>query len=84
MRQGFEARQAEEPAGSLDGVDQAEDVSQDRLVVGILLEFHELGIDGIEMLGALGEELAKQIVHRPVLGLRAGICRAKRTVTELG
>ena len=64
MRQGFQARQAEEPAGSLDGVDEPEDVPKNLLVVRVLLESDQLCIDRVEMLPALGQELAKQVVHR--------------------
>ena len=64
MRQRLEARQAEETAGALDGVDEPEDVAQDRLVVRVPLEPHELDVDGVEVLAGLGQELAQQIVHR--------------------
>ena len=61
--QRFEPRQPEEAAGALDGVDEPEDVAQDLLVVGILLETDQLRIDRVQMLGALDQKLAKQIVH---------------------
>ena len=63
MGQRLEARQAEEAAGALDGVDEAEDVAQDRLVVRVLLEADELDVDRVEMLARLGQELTQQIVH---------------------
>ena len=63
MRQRLEARQAEKAAGALDGVDEPEDVAQDRLVVRLLLEAHELHVDNVEMLAGFGQKLAQQIVH---------------------
>ena len=63
MRQRFQPRQAEEPAGSLDGVDQAKDVAEDLGVVGILLETHELDVDHVETFVGLGHELPQQVVH---------------------
>ena len=63
MRQRLEARQAEEAAGALDGVDEPEDVAQDRFVVGLLLEADELDVDDVEMLARFGQKLAQQIVH---------------------
>jgi hypothetical protein len=65
VRQRFEARQPEEPAGALDGVDEAEDVPEDRDVVRLLLETHEFDIDDVEALVRLGQELGQQVVHQP-------------------
>ena len=68
--QRFKARQAKEPAGSLDGVDEAEDVAEDRSVVGVLFEPDEPDVDHIEALVGLGQEFAQQVIHcrpaRPV------------------
>ena len=64
MRESFQPRQTEEPAGALDGVHEPEDIPQDGLVVRILLEADELGIDGVEVLAAFGQELAQKVVHR--------------------
>jgi len=50
MGDAFQSRQAEEPAGPLDGVDQAEDILQDLGVVRILLEADQLDIDHREVL----------------------------------
>ena len=47
MRQRLEARQAEKAAGALDGMDEPEDVPEDRLVVGILFEANQFDIDRI-------------------------------------
>ena len=63
MRQRLEARQAEKAAGALDGVDEPEDVAQDRLVVRAPLEADELDVDNVEMLAGFGQKLAQQIVH---------------------
>jgi len=63
MRQRLEARQAEKAAGALDGVDELEDVAQDRLVAGLALEADELHVDNVEMLAGFGQKLAQQIVH---------------------
>ncbi|OIQ64713.1 hypothetical protein GALL_537360 [mine drainage metagenome] len=51
--QRFEARQAQETAGSLDGMNKAEDVIQDLGVVRILLEPHQLIIDGVQTFAGL-------------------------------
>ena len=56
MRERFQARQIEEAAGPLDGVDEAEDVSEDLGVVGILLETHELDVDDVETFVGLGHK----------------------------
>ena len=63
MRQRLEARQAEKAAGSLDGVNEAEDVIEDLGVVGVLLETHELDVDDVETLVGLGQEFPQQVVH---------------------
>jgi len=60
MRQRLEARQAEKAAGALDGVDEPEDVAQDRLVAGLALEADELHVDNVEMLAGFGQKLAQQ------------------------
>ena len=80
VRQGFEARKAEEPAGSLDRMHQSEDVPQDRLVIRILLEPNKFCIDRVEMLPALGQKLAKQVVHRRYSLRREGL--AQRTYSR--
>ncbi|MGY3655746.1 hypothetical protein ACVJ19_002409 [Bradyrhizobium sp. USDA 376] len=63
MRQRFEPRQAKEAASTLDGVDQAEDVIQDLGVVRLLLELHQLIVDGVQALAGLRQELPQQIIH---------------------
>ena len=64
----FEPRQPEEAASALDGVDQAEDVIQDLGVVRLLLEPHQLIVDGVQALAGLRQKLPQQIVHET--GLR--------------
>ncbi len=68
MGQRFEARQSQKAAGTLDGVNQAEDVIQNLGVVRILLEPHQLVIDGIQALAGFRQELPQQIIHQT--GLR--------------
>ncbi|MET4789475.1 hypothetical protein ABIF64_001653 [Bradyrhizobium japonicum] len=63
MRQRFKPRQAEEAARALDGVDQAEDVIQDLGVVRLLLELHQLIVDGVQALAGLRQKLPQQIIH---------------------
>src|SRR5204863_6517369 len=54
--------EAEEPAGSLDGVDGAEGAREDFLRGGILLERDEITIELIEILVALDQELPDDVV----------------------
>ncbi len=63
MGERLQPRQPEEPAGSLDGVDEAEDVVEDLGVVGILLETDQLDVDQVEALVGLGQEFTQQLVH---------------------
>ncbi len=63
VRQRFEPRQAEEAAGALDGVDEAEDVVENLGVVRLLLEAHELDVDDVEAFVRLGQEFPQQVVH---------------------
>ena len=64
VRQRFQARQTEESAGALDGVDEAENVVENLGVVRLLLETHELDVDHVEALVGLGQEFPEQVVHR--------------------
>ena len=63
VRQRLEARQAEEPAGALDRMDEPEDVAEDLLVIRVLLEPNQLEIDRIEMFARFRKKLAQKIVH---------------------
>ena len=63
MGERFQPRQAQEAAGALDGVDQAEDVIQNLRVARVLLEPHQLIVDRIQALVGLRQELPQQIVH---------------------
>ncbi|MHC2862572.1 hypothetical protein ACVIYH_003650 [Bradyrhizobium diazoefficiens] len=72
MRQRFQSRQAEEAARPLDGVDQAEDVIQDLGVVRLLLELHQLIVDGVQALAGLRQELPQQIIHENRPSYREG------------
>ena len=63
VRQRFQPRQTEEAAGSLDGVHQTKDVIQNLGVVLILLEPHQLIVDGIQALAGFRQKLSQKIVH---------------------
>ena len=82
MRQRFEPRQPEEAAGALDGVNQAKNVIQNLGVVRILLEPHQLIVDGIQALVGLRQKLPQQIIHenRPskALVLRSTVNHSSR------
>jgi hypothetical protein len=64
MDQRLERRQARKAAGSLDGMNQAKNIIQDFRVVRILLEPHQLVVDGVETLVGLRQELPQQIIHQ--------------------
>ena len=63
VRQRLQARQADETAGALDRVDDAENVGEDFRVVGLLLETHELDVGDVETLVRLYQEFPEQFVH---------------------
>ena len=83
MGQRFEARQAEEAAGALDGVNQPENVIQNLGVVRILLEPHQLIVDRIQALVGFRQELPQKIVHQNTpskqlcCGLRSTVIRIR-------
>ncbi|MGY4343315.1 hypothetical protein ACVWW3_008221 [Bradyrhizobium sp. LM2.9] len=72
MRQRFQARQSEEAAGALDGVDQAEDVIQDLGVVRLLLELHQLIVHRVQALAGFRQKLPQQIIHENRPSYREG------------
>ena len=82
MGQRFQPRQAQEAAGALDGVDQAEDVIQDLRVARVLLEPHQLIVDRIQALAGLGQKLPQQIIHET--GLRTHRHATSTRLTERG
>ena len=82
MGQRFEPRQAEEAAGALDGVNQAEDVIQNLGVVRVLLEPHQLIVDRIQAFAGLGQKLPQQIIHET--GLRTHWRATSTRLSELG
>ena len=82
MGERLQTRQAEEAAGALDRVDQAKDVIQNLRVVRVLLESHQLIVDGIQALAGLGQELAQQIIHET--GLRTHWHATSTHLTEPG
>src|SRR3546814_276425 len=51
-------------SGPLDRVHQAEDVAEQRLVVRVLLEPHQLDVEFREALVGLGQKFTQQIIHR--------------------
>ena len=63
MRQRFQARQAKEPAGALHRMHQTENIGQDCLIVGFLLELDQFDVHNIKALKGFGQKLAKKIVH---------------------
>jgi len=63
MRHGFEPRQAEEPAGSLDRVHEPKDVAQQLGVVRILLKLDQLNVEHCEPFVGLGQKFTQQVVH---------------------
>src|SRR5579871_4686244 len=72
MRQRLEPRQAEKPAGPLDGVHQAKNIIENLRIVRILLEPNKLHVDHVETLVRLRQELTQQIIHgRTLPGARA-------------
>src|SRR5215472_601762 len=63
MGERLQPGQAEKAARALDGVNQAEDVIEDLGVVRLLLEPHQLIVDGVEAFARLRQKLPQQIVH---------------------
>src|ERR1700761_7930416 len=73
MRKRLEPRQSQKTAGAFDGVNQPEDVVQNLGIVRLLLELHQLIVDGIQALAGLRQKLSQKIIHeiRPSpLGVR--------------
>ncbi len=63
MGEDFELAESEEPARSFDRVDRAEDALQQRMRVGFLLEGDKISVELIEVLVALHEEFAHDLVE---------------------
>ena len=63
MRKRLEARQAEEPAGAFDRVNEPENIGENLGVVGLGLEADELDVDEIEVLVRFGQEFLEQVFH---------------------
>ena len=82
MGQRFQPRQAEKAAGALDGVNQAENVIQNLGVVRILLEPHQLIVDGVQALAGLRQKLPQQIIHET--GLRTHGRATSTRLSEFG
>ena len=63
MRHCFKSRQSKETASPLDGVQQAENIVEDRPVFRVILEAHQFGIDDVQALARFGQEFADEIIH---------------------
>src|SRR5208282_1432809 len=55
-------------------MDEAKNVAEDVAVVRLLLEAHEFGVDPVQTLVGLGQELTEQVVHTRRL-VRTRACR---------
>src|SRR5215470_10107099 len=63
MGERFQTRQAQKTASALYGVHQPKDIGENLLVVGILLETHQLDVNDIQAFIGLGQKLTQQVVH---------------------
>src|ERR1700761_2227517 len=63
MRKRLEPRQSQKTAGAFDGVNQPKDVIQNLGVVRLLLELHQLIVDGVQAFAGLRQKLSQEIVH---------------------
>jgi hypothetical protein len=63
VRQGFEAAVAKEAAGALNRVDRAENARQHLPRIGVGLQRQKIGVQPVEVLVALHEELGYDVVH---------------------
>jgi len=59
MRNRFQARQAQEAAGTLDGVNEAENVAEDFAVARVLFELDHLRIQLFQTFRRLGQKFGK-------------------------
>jgi len=59
----FEAREIEEAAIALHGMDEAEDAIEARAIVGLGFPSHDFAAEGFEHFAALGYEIGNQVVH---------------------
>ena len=60
----FEAREFEEAAIALHGVDEAEDAIEACAVVGLRFPGDDLAAQGFEHFAAFGYEIGNQVIHR--------------------
>ena len=68
MRDRLQPRQAQEAAGALDGVDDAEDLRQGRLVLRRFFEPHQRHVERSQALMGLGQKVRDQVVHGHSVG----------------
>ena len=61
--QRFQTRQAEKTARPLDRMDEPEDVTENFLVVRILLKTDQFIVDGVEAFTSLRQKLIEKIIH---------------------
>ncbi len=71
MGESLKPGEAQEPARTFNRVNQAEDIGQNGLVLGFLLELDKLYVDSIEVLISLGQELTQKVVHGTQLTLNS-------------
>ncbi len=64
MGEALQARQAKKAACALDRVNKPENQGQGGPIVRIAFEFHQLGVNGLEMFGRFDNEVAQKIIHR--------------------
>ena len=81
MGQPFEARQSKKAACTLDGVNQSKDVAENLGIVGLALEAHQFGVNAIEILVGLGQELAEQVVHETAPLSPSALVRVSTSIT---
>ena len=63
MGQRLKARQAKESTGSLDRMDQPENVAQDRLIIGVLLKTNQFDVDCLEVFVRFRQEFNQKVIH---------------------
>ena len=63
MGQFFQMAKAKEAAGSLDGVDGAENAGQRIPIIRILLEHDEFSVEQIQTFQAFSQEFFKDVIH---------------------
>jgi hypothetical protein len=78
MGEGFEPRQAEEPAGPFDGVDETKYIVENLGIVRVVLETNELDAHNVDAFIRLGQEIPQQLIHGKRFQRRAGALSCPR------